>query len=980
MLEKIGLPTKPSLRGNTWVVDASHCQGCSSQFTFIHRKHHCRRCGGIFCSSCTQHRMVLRGQGDSPVRICEPCKKLEEAARFEMRHGHKNRTGRGGPKLSSKDEDDVLNTILGSDEKDSLSSGKEFKILAGSQRSSSSASCSNIQEATTQDEGAILRSLSVGVTDMASTTPDELRQQALDEKKKYKTLKAEGKSEEALRAFKRGKELERQAGAMDLQLRKGRRKALSSISTNDISKTKEEPAESSKINKLSPQLSKDDDLSSELKKLGWSDLDLHDADKKPVKVSLEGELTSLLGEVSMKTDTEKVVNGLDKSEVIAIKKNALALKREGKLAEAREELKRAKILEKQIEEQEFLIDADDSDDELSALIRSMDSDKQNLSSRKVPDVNFNFENLLGIADNLGVDNFDVNDEDMDDPDITAALESVGWTADMDETNLESKDSLGTNLKTHGHMTVQNEPTFTSAEIKKPTHAAPKSKFMIQRELLALKKRALALRREGKADEADEELKKGKFLEQQLEEMDQSSKGKITQVNSVNKNAKSEILDVGDEVEDVTEQDMNDPSYASLLNNLGWKDEENEHSQTRQKGNTSTHEITSESSVAHVHSGKQLEPSSKSKGEVQRELLGLKRKALALRRQGEADEAEEVLEMAKVLEAQLSQMEAPKQEVPSEVNKLHNDEPYSSLNIEADNGAVGTPVKDIISNQSRQTKPTEGLESKDQMIEKPEGKSENQISDELNHSQVMASTNNQSSPQKEILAHKKAALALKREGKLVEAREELRQAKLLEKSLQDNIQKASTSFSSSDVSSSNNTVTGQKEKSPVAAPKMSGRNRFKLQQESLSHKRQALKLRREGRTEEADAEFEMAKALEIQLEELNSSESNKSSMNLAEPVDDVGIEDLLDPQLLSALRAIGIDDATNVSRVPEKPEVLNSSAGKIDNSVGERTLLEERIKAEKVKALTLKRSGKQPEALEALRRARMLEKKLASLAS
>ena len=39
--------------------------------------------------------MVLRGQGDSPVRICEPCKKLEEAARFELRHGHKSRTGRG---------------------------------------------------------------------------------------------------------------------------------------------------------------------------------------------------------------------------------------------------------------------------------------------------------------------------------------------------------------------------------------------------------------------------------------------------------------------------------------------------------------------------------------------------------------------------------------------------------------------------------------------------------------------------------------------------------------------------------------------------------------------------------------------------------------------------------------------------------------------------------------------------------------------
>ncbi|KAL8107825.1 hypothetical protein AgCh_024291 [Apium graveolens] len=811
---------------------------------------------------------------------------------------------------------------------------------------------------------------------MASTTPDELRQQALDEKKKYKTLKAEGKSEEALKAFKRGKELERQAEALELKLRKSRRMALSSISKNEISKSKEEPAASSKINKLSPQPSKDDDLSSELKKLGWSDLDLHDADRKPVKVSLEGELSSLLGEVSKKTNTEKVANGPDKSEVLAIKRNALALKREGKLAEAKEELKRAKILEKQIEEQEFLIDADDSDDELSSLISSLDSDKQNLSSRKVPDVNFNFENLVGIADNLDVDNFDVNDEDMDDPDLTAALESVGWTEDMDETNLDSNDSLGTNSKT-SHLIVQNEPTFASAEIKKSTHAAPKSKFMIQRELLALKKRALALRREGKADEADKELMEGKFLEQQLEEMDQSSKGKITQVNSGNKNAKSEILDVGDEADDVTEQDMNDPSFASLLNNLGWKDEENEHVQTQQKGNSRTHEITSDSSVAHVHSGKQLETSGKSKGEVQKELLGLKRKALALRRQGEAEEAEEVLEIAKVLEAQLSQMEAPKQEVSADVNKLHTDETYSSMNIAAVRSSV---IKDTISNQLQQTKPTEGLERKDQMIEKPEGKNENQSSDELNNSQVMASTNNQNSPQKEILAHKKAALALKREGKLVEAKEELRQAKLLEKSLQDSSQKASTGFGSSEVSSSNNTVTGQKEKSPVAASKMSSRDRFKLQQESLSHKRQALKLRREGRTEEAEAEFELAKALEIQLEELSSSDLSKPSMNPAEPVDDVGIEDLLDPQLLSALRAIGIDDTPTVSRVPEKPEVLKSAAGKIDNSVGERAQLEERIKAEKVKALTLKRSGKQPEAMEALRRAKMLEKKLASLAS
>ncbi|KAI3817278.1 hypothetical protein L1987_11067 [Smallanthus sonchifolius] len=36
--KSISSPPKPSLRGNNWVIDATHYQGCSSQFTFINRK------------------------------------------------------------------------------------------------------------------------------------------------------------------------------------------------------------------------------------------------------------------------------------------------------------------------------------------------------------------------------------------------------------------------------------------------------------------------------------------------------------------------------------------------------------------------------------------------------------------------------------------------------------------------------------------------------------------------------------------------------------------------------------------------------------------------------------------------------------------------------------------------------------------------------------------------------------------------------
>jgi hypothetical protein len=66
----------------------------------------------------------------------------------------------------------------------------------------------------------------------------------------------------------------------------------------------------------------------------------------------------------------------------------------------------------------------------------------------------------------------------------------------------------------------------------------------------------------------------------------------------------------------------------------------------------------------------------------------------------------------------------------------------------------------------------------------------------------------------------------------------------------------------------------------------GKDRMKLQQESLGHKRKALALRREGKTDEADAEFELAKSLEQQMEDLDPTHVHQD----AGDVD--GIEDYL----------------------------------------------------------------------------------------
>lgn len=1167
------------------------------------------------------------------------------------------------------------------------------------------------------DEGEECRSQSIddfgsSSTEKGAISPDDLRQQALDEKKMYKQLKGEGKSDEALKAFKRGKELERQADALEKNLRRSRRKVLLAGNPEEI-QMKDVPGESRKRNKVGHSEGKEkDDLAAELKELGWSDMDPHSEDKKGTNLTLEGELYSLLGEVSAKAGKNKGAVFIDKSQVVAHKKKALALKREGKLAEAKEELKRAKVLEKELEEQELLAEAEDSDDDLSALIRSMDSDQQDLcSDPNEQEHGFDFSSLLGAPDDQIDSSFDVTDDDMEDPEMAAALKSLGWTEDSVNSDITfDKEALlseilslkreAVNKKRAGNVSeamnllkkakllerdlegfepqkgkvaqdparVQKDSNDLNAHRSsigsedKDSKFVPKSKLMIQKELLGLKKKALALRREGRLDEAEEELKKGKILEHQLEEMEKASNVKTKSaavhtkgLNSVNGDHDSLFnLPVGDEMEEnISDQDMHDPTYLSLLRSLGWKDEDNDLAELspESKERNATRSSVPQAAPAHVklpkrskaemqrellglkrkalalrrqgeseeaeevlRMAKALEaqiaeteslgkdfthsshteiiiksplgsadkecdavaitetdmhdpemlsvlknlgwnddvqdaatmhekhedfakskhsdgtsspplavPARRSKGELQRELLNLKRRALALRRKGETEEAEELLRSAKVLETQIEELEAPKQVHLHEATKddktqsfglLMNQEnnglgdvetsrgvsqetsgrvdlsidkssmrsdtanhpsqnsdmsiPLNSQLIVEDHlilGEMGTlnhtgvegtdihPPNDSMNlmdlltgndwrgSQMSPEKQTDGLNyssdgsivatsiqlqtassslrdmargddmkhEKRGVIEKSRPyesniieehvpgaressvRIERQESATVNHEKLHiseassvkqhASQINEATLKQDILARKRKAVALKREGKLTEAREELRQAKLLEKHLETDNTKSKTIPTFEPVSTPSVSSLGQKEcgTSKNMPKPISSRDRFKLQQESLAHKRQALKLRREGRTEEADAEFELAKALETQLEELSGNESVNSSVDGLEMEKDVGVEDFLDPQLLSALQAIGIENTNTVPRVPDKLQSSKLNVGNSDNPNQEKIQLEEQVKAEKVKALNLKRSGKQVEALDALRKAKLLQKKLNSLA-
>lgn len=64
-----------------WLPDnqAPRCMSCDSQFNPIRRRHHCRRCGLVFCGVCSAASMPLPKFGIiKPVRVCKSCFMLDK--------------------------------------------------------------------------------------------------------------------------------------------------------------------------------------------------------------------------------------------------------------------------------------------------------------------------------------------------------------------------------------------------------------------------------------------------------------------------------------------------------------------------------------------------------------------------------------------------------------------------------------------------------------------------------------------------------------------------------------------------------------------------------------------------------------------------------------------------------------------------------------------------------------------------------------
>lgn len=60
-----------------WCADdaAKGCSQCEAAFDgALSRRHHCRRCGEVFCAACTPQQQAMKDFGyDTPVRVCMSC-------------------------------------------------------------------------------------------------------------------------------------------------------------------------------------------------------------------------------------------------------------------------------------------------------------------------------------------------------------------------------------------------------------------------------------------------------------------------------------------------------------------------------------------------------------------------------------------------------------------------------------------------------------------------------------------------------------------------------------------------------------------------------------------------------------------------------------------------------------------------------------------------------------------------------------------
>lgn len=141
----------------------------------------------------------------------------------------------------------------------------------------------------------------------------------------------------------------------------------------------------------------------------------------------------------------------------------------------------------------------------------------------------------------------VDDNDLLDPEMAATLRAMGFVEEEEE---EAP------LKPPSRVTKTSEIT------------GPK----LKEQILARKRKAVALKREGKIVEARAELGEAKKLEAQLENVGKVSSPAIV-AQATQPVEDSKVEEEEEENVEVTNQDMRDPDMMAALRAMGFEDDE-----------------------------------------------------------------------------------------------------------------------------------------------------------------------------------------------------------------------------------------------------------------------------------------------------------------------------------------------------------------------------------------------------------------------
>lgn len=81
---------------SSFTKDGVHCFLCVKAFSVLRRKHHCRICGDVVCSKCSEMRSLRQGGLNKEVRICRQCRNSSTTAIRSSTSGGSRSGPRGG--------------------------------------------------------------------------------------------------------------------------------------------------------------------------------------------------------------------------------------------------------------------------------------------------------------------------------------------------------------------------------------------------------------------------------------------------------------------------------------------------------------------------------------------------------------------------------------------------------------------------------------------------------------------------------------------------------------------------------------------------------------------------------------------------------------------------------------------------------------------------------------------------------------------